>query len=154
MAKGPGRGKLPALENLLKKTPEQLVSTLERFGVDPDVDGLASRSERSWMRLERLAREGIEPDEAMWEQLDKSAERDMTQNLRKMTKSAIRTYRQSKLPNDKLMWLTVGDEKVCKSCEPRHGKVKTRKQWQASGMPGSANLVCTDECRCQLIPSP
>lgn len=152
--KGPGRGRLPALKNLLKKTPEQLLKTLDRFNIDPDMSGLVARSKKQWTNIERMLLEGTVPDAATWEKIHKQTEREMTNNLRKMVKSSIREYRLGQLgESGKFMWLTSG-KNVCPSCEPRHGKVKTMRQWKALGLPGSQGLVCSDECKCQLLPAP
>lgn len=153
--KGPGRGRLPDVDKLINKTPEQLVKTLNRFGINPDLDGIASRGKRAFASIERMLDEGIMPDEAMWERLASQHVREMTQNLRKMVKSSIRNYRQDKLgKKGKFIWITSGGANVCPSCEPRHGKIKTMAQWQALGLPGSQALVCNDECQCQLLPAP
>lgn len=149
-----GRGALPSEKNLIRKSPEDLVRTLKRFGIDPDVDAIARRAKRAYERLDRVIAEGGEPDAATWEAFDKQLEREVTQGLRQMTKAAIRNYKQARADeaSPKLMWETVGDANVCGSCEPRHGKVKTLAQWKAQGLPGSASLVCAAECRCELLP--
>lgn len=149
-----GRGALPALKNLMNKSPEDLVRTLGRFGLEPDMDALAKRANRAFERMDKILDAGLLPDPETWDMVDKSVEREMTGYLRQQVKAAIRNYRthRASLASDKFMWLTVGDEAVCSSCEPRHGEVKTMKQWQQAGVPGSANLKCGDECRCSLQP--
>lgn len=150
--KGPGR--LPLPKNLIDKTPDELLRTLNRFGIRPDLEQVSVNAERAYSRLAKAVNEGVEPDEAMWKSLAEQHDREMTQALRQLTKSAIRDYRVEQLANsDKLMWLTVGGDRVCPSCEKRHGKIKTMKQWMALGLPGSGALICQDECRCHLIPA-
>lgn len=154
MAKLSGPGRLPLPKNLIDKTPEELVRTLARFGIKPDIEQIAQNAERAYSRLAKAVNQGVEPDEAMWKSLEEQHEREMTQALRQLTKQAIRDYRVEQLSDaDKLMWLTVGGSNVCPSCEKRHGKIKTLKQWIALGMPGSGALICQDECRCHLIPA-
>lgn len=151
--KGPGR--LPELKNLIKKTPEQMIQTLSRFGVDPDVKAIEARANRAFGKLERVFAEGIEPDEALWKSIEDAHEREMAQSLRRMTKSAIRNYRIENLAKESpyQMWVAVGGgEKSCPSCEHRHGKVKTLQQWRDEGLPGSAALLCGEECNCHLLP--
>lgn len=150
-----GPGRLPLPQNLINKTPAELVRTLSRFGIKPDIEQISNNAERAYGRLAKAINEGVEPDEAMWQSLAEQHEREMAQSLRQMTKQAIRDYRVSQLAgtSDKFMWLTVGGSNVCPSCEKRHGKVKTLKQWAAVGMPGSGALICQDECRCHLIPA-
>lgn len=150
-----GPGRLPKIENMIDKTPEQLIKLLGRFNIDPDLSAIESRARRSYAKLERVIEEGIEPDEAFWADYEKSVETEMVQNLRKMAKRAIQLYRQKKLMGmgGRFVWVTVADDNVCPSCEPRHGKVKTMKAWQNVGLPGSGALVCSAECRCQLVPA-
>lgn len=151
--KGPGR--LPLPKNLIEKTPEDLIRTLSRFGVKPDIAQIDLNAERAYQRLAKAVNEGVEPDEAMWKSLEEQHAREMAQSLRQLTKQTIRDYRVDQLAgkSQQFMWLTVGDINVCPSCEPRHGKVKSMSQWRAIGLPGSGGLICQAECRCHLIPA-
>ncbi len=151
-----GPGRLPKLENLLDKSPDELIRTLNRFGIDPDLKAIESRANRAFGKLEQIIAEGVEPTEALWASIEKAHVREMEQSLRLMTKQAIRLYRIDKLAKQtgKLMWVAVeAGEHSCPSCEPRHGQVKTLAQWQAAGLPGSAALICNGECKCNLIPT-
>lgn len=150
-----GPGRLPLPKNLLEKPPADLVRTLARFGIRPDIEAISENADRAYTRLSKAVNEGVAPDEAMWQSLAEQHEREMTQALRQLTKQAIRDYRVEQLAgvSSNFMWLTVGGDKVCPSCEKRHGKIKTMKQWQAIGLPGSGALICQDECRCHLIPA-
>lgn len=151
-----GRGRLPDVQNLVDRTAPELVSILNRFGIDPDLKAIEKRANRAFERLDEILESGLEPDAATWDAIDKGVETAMTQNLRKMVKTAIRKYREARMleVSDKLTWLTVGGSRVCPSCKPRHGKVKTYKQWERMGLPGSPALICREECRCNLIPVP
>lgn len=150
--KGPGR--LPLPKNLINKSPDELLNTLKRFGIEPDLGLIDLNAQRAYGTLARAINEGVEPDDEMWERIEEQHVKEMTQSLRQMTKRAISDYRMAQLAgNDKLMWLSVGDLDVCPSCDKRHGKVKTFKQWRASGLPGSGALICGSECRCHLIPA-
>lgn len=151
-----GSGALPKLENLVDKGADELIRTLGRFGINPDVKAIEARAHRAFGKLERIIAEGVEPDAATWEAIDKAHVREMEQSLRRMTKQAIRLYRIDRLAEtaEKFMWVAVeGGEHSCPSCEPRHGQVKTMKQWNKAGLPGSAALICNEECRCHLIPA-
>ena len=151
-----GPGRLPSPKNLVKQTPTQLLSTLKRFGIAPDMKEIQQRAERAYQRLGKIIEAGIEPDEAMWKSLEEQNVREMEQSLRQMAKSAIRGYRQDQVKGSGhyFVWLTSGGTNVCPSCEPRHGKVKTWAQWERMGLPGSAGLLCGAECNCQLLPAP
>ena len=150
-----GSGRLPNPENLVDRTPEELVRTLNRFGIDPDLEGIEARGRRAMGKFDRLLEEGVMPDDALLEKLEQQNEREFTQNLRQMAKSAIRLYRNKRLEaaGASFMWVTSGRDNVCPSCEPRHGQVRTMPQWRRVGLPGSASLLCGAECNCQLVPA-
>jgi hypothetical protein len=148
-----GSGKLPELQNLINKSPEELMETLQRFGIEPDLKAIDRRASRAFQKLEAIIDEGIEPDEAVWQSIEASHQKEMEGSLRQMTKQAIRLYQQDKFrASEKLIWITRMTN-VCPSCKPRHGKVKTYAQWRAEGLPGSAGLLCSSECRCVLVPA-
>lgn len=150
--KGPGR--LPSPENLADQTPEQLMSTLSRFGIDPDVGGIMARGDRAFAKFERLISEGQIPDDALLEQLTDSVESEFQSNLVKMTKTAIRNYRERNIGDDDMgMWVTSGRDTVCGSCEPRHGQIRKMSDWRKRGLPGSSALLCGEYCNCQIIPA-
>lgn len=154
-AKGPGRGRLPSPENLINKTPAELIRTLDRFGLAPDLNSLYTRANRAFERLDQIIDERGFPDEATWEAIDKQIERETGQWLRQQVKSAMNTYKLSKLPPKALLtWVGVGDENMCPSCESRHGEQRTLAQWKALGLPGSPVLLCSKECRCGLHQDP
>lgn len=153
--KGPGR--LPLPKNLKQYTPDGLVRLLDRFGMSPDLNALNAAGTRALERLDSLIDDGIEPDEAAWEDVKTRFNREVGAFLRKQVKTAIKGYRVAKLQAEsgegvKLTWVSVADENTCPSCEPRHGKTKTLRQWKRLGLPGSGALVCGKECRCSLHP--
>jgi hypothetical protein len=153
-ARSPGRGRLPSVDNLIDADAAALIATLRRFGIEPDLEAIERRASAAFQRLDALLAEGQEPDEATWESLEKQIESDITRGLREMVKAAIRNYQDARGEGQAqyAIWQTVGDEKVCPSCEPRHGRRKTWSQWDRSGRPGSAALICSTECRCRLLP--
>lgn len=150
-----GSGALPSLENLNNKSPEELVRTLNRFGLEPDLAYLQKKATKAFDILEEVLREGGEPDAETWARIDAQIENEMTGFLRQQTKAAIRNYRRGKLAKSgakRFTWIALCDDATCKSCLKRHGKTKTMAQWQAQGLPGSSLLVCGKECRCDLHP--
>lgn len=148
-----GSGRLPELRNLLQKTPDELMATLARFGIEPDLKAIDRRANKAFQRLEAIIDEGVEPDDATWESIENQHVKEMEGTLRQMSKSAIRLYQHDRLPDGKNMWITRMTN-VCPSCKPRHGVVKTLAQWKLIGLPGSAALICSSECRCVLVPAP
>ena len=154
--RGPGR--LPSPQNLKQYSPEQLVRVLDRFGMSPDLVALNAAATRSFERLDSLIDDGIEPDAAAWAEVGKQLDREVGGFLRRQVKTAVKGYRIAKLQGElgegaMLTWISVADVNTCPSCEDRHGKTKTLRQWKRIGLPGSGALVCGKECRCGLHPA-
>lgn len=135
-------------------TPDELVRTLGRFNIEPDMAAIERRANAAFERLDSLLEQGIAPDDATWEQAEKQMRNDIARSLRTMTKAAIGKYQEARAQEVSryATWITVGDNDVCPSCEPRHGQTNTWKAWAVLGKPRSAALVCSAECRCQLVP--
>lgn len=149
-----GRGALPSLKNLQDKTPDELVRTLGRFGLEPDLENLVGRANRAFERVDELIANGQVPDEATLEAIAKGVEREVRGFLRQQVKAAIRNYKLKRMQDmglDKFTWvaLVIGS---CDSCLARHGKTKTMAKWRKEGMPGSSVLLCGKECKCHLAP--
>lgn len=151
LAKG---GALPGSERLSKMSPEDLVRTLNRFGIDPDIAAIEKRANAAFERLDAMLERGVSPDEATWEQVEKQFENDVKKSLRSMTKAAIRNYREARFIAEAkwATWVTSGRSSVCPSCSPRHGQTKTWEAWKKLGEPGSPALICGPECNCTLVP--
>lgn len=153
-----GPGRLPSPDNLKRYSPQQLVKVLGRFGMQPDLVALNAAATRSFERLDALIDSGVQPDDAAWKAVGQQLEKEVGGYLRKQVKDGIKGYRVAKLQATaqgegiKLTWIGVGVG-MCPSCEPRHGKTKTLRQWKRIGLPGSAALVCQKECRCGLHPN-
>lgn len=53
----------------------------------------------------------------------------------------------------KLIWVDVGDSKVCPDCRIRAKlEGKTLLEWHRLGLPGAGCTICRDRCRCLLLP--
>lgn len=152
--KGIGSGRLPQLENLTAKSPSEILATLERLNLAPDVRALERAAKRAYeARLEGVIEGGGTPDAETWKSIDKDIARSMTGVLRQQTKLAIHQYRKVKLQTlaRHFVWVAVGTGS-CPSCEVRHGQRNTMKAWDVLGGPGSAVLICKTECCCSLQP--
>jgi len=152
--RGPGRGRLPDFKSLTRKTPEQLVATLKRFGLEPDIKEFERRARRAYeQQLEAAIEDRGFPDADTWAAIDSQLDRAAVSVLRQQTKRAVHEYRIERLRDvaDRFVWIAVGTGS-CPSCESRHGKSKTMRQWEAAGLPGSSVLICQKECRCSLQP--
>lgn len=149
-----GRGALPSFETLAKLTPEQLVRTLARFGIAPDMGAIAAQADRAFERIGRLIDAGQVPDATTWEALEKDLTTRVENTLRDMTRDAIRGYRHERIAEvgGEFTWVAVMDEGTCVSCGGRHGKTHELAYWERTGLPGDASLVCERWCRCELMP--
>ncbi len=82
-------------------------------------------------------------------------------------RKALRPYHGDSLVSDRIAeepeergrgvevfrWITVLDDAVCRSCQPRHGLLLTEIEIDEEGLePGSADLRCNGNCRCILEP--
>lgn len=152
---GPGRGRLPKLHNLVTKGHVDLLRTLGRFNLQPDMNEVERAANRAFDRVDKLLEKGHVPDAATLDYVRGRVTKEITGLLRKQVKTAIRNYKFGKMEEmgfTKFAWIAVvlGS---CPSCLQRHGKVKTMPQWEAYGLPGSAVLLCEADCRCHLVPS-
>lgn len=151
-----GSGALPSVENLINKSPDQLIQTLGRFGIEPDLASIDRRAQKAFVNLSEMLADGKMPSDAAFERLGKQHEQEMTAALRQMTKQAIRLYKDKLTgsgPDTKEVWITSGGDNVCPDCEPLHGQIKTHAQWVALGLPGTRKHVCGLDCNCQLLPA-
>lgn len=149
-----GKGRLPSLENLKDKSPKQIVKTLERFGLEPDIRELTRTANRVFdQQLAGVLRSKGIPDRTTWNAIDSQVERALVGALRQQTKQAIHSYRKEQLRGvaKRFVWIAVG-KGSCESCEKRHGQSRTMREWELAGEPGSAVLLCKQECRCSLQP--
>lgn len=153
--RGPGSGKLPELKNLVDKSPDDLLRTLQRFNLQPDMNEVDRAANRAFDRVDKLLEGGHVPDAATLERVRATITKEITGTIRKQVKGAIRNYKFARMEEmgfTKYAWIAVvlGS---CPSCLTRHGKVKTMPQWEQYGLPGSAVLICEADCRCHLVPS-
>jgi hypothetical protein len=152
---GIGSGALPSLKNLQSKTPQDLVRTLGRFNMAPDMTSMVDNANKALARTYKLLESGEEPDDSTYAAIESEVDRAIASTLRDQVRNAIRGYKLGLLKgmgqDQRLTWVTTGTG-VCPSCVKRHGKTKTLKQWQAVGLPGSAVLYCQNHCKCSLVP--
>lgn len=149
-------GRIPSPENLINKTPFELIKTLKRFGIDPDTAAIDRRAKRSFRMLDEMTAEGKMPSEAQWERMAQTHERELNASLREMTKTAIRlnkAARRNAQPDDLEMWMTSEGDNVCPDCEPLHAQVKPHKTWVKLGLPGTSKHFCGKFCNCELVPA-
>ncbi len=80
-------------------------------------------------------------------------------SVRNITKNGVEwasnfAQKQVYLANDveDLTWQTASDGKECPDCRIRHGEDGTMDYWLTVGIPKSGFSVCTQHCRCVLVP--
>lgn len=150
--KGPGR--LPLPQNLINKTPEELVNVLARLNLEPDIDKLEAAGDKAFERVYKLLDEGIQPDDATLQTIESQVAVQVNSQLRQQVKGGIRDYRLAAFESldVPLTWVAQGTGS-CPSCEKRHGQTKSYSQWASQGLPGSSALICQEECNCSLLPN-
>lgn len=63
--------------------------------------------------------------------------------------SMFEVYEESEV--ELFIWVTVSGD-PCPQCLVRQGEVLTLEGWRALGLPKSGFSVCTDDCKCVLLP--
>ena len=52
----------------------------------------------------------------------------------------------------RFVWVTGANDRHCPRCAALAGQVRTMAEWEAAGeTPGSTELLCGGNCRCQLV---
>lgn len=151
----PDRETLPPPEELKKKTPEKLLLLLFLLGLKPNVTEFGRRARNLYeLQLGRVIESKGRPDKETWEAIDEQLTRTSQDVLSQQTKDTVRQYRKFRIKEvaEYFVWIAVMDKGTCKSCDDRHGKRKTMKQWEWYGEPGSPVLICQNRCRCVLQP--
>lgn len=70
-----------------------------------------------------------------------------------MLKTVVQTEDAPNSDEQAWQWVTVGDLRVCKDCQPRHGEIHSVDEWERLGIPKSGFSVCEDRCRCMILPA-
>lgn len=151
-----GGGRVPGLDKLGKMTDAELNLLLRRFGIARNRTELMSTAVgREAARLTGVTKS----TEALRRQILDRAESAVRRNLMTAAKEAVRGYQEERLvkagaTGDTLLeWSAVGgedgDERSCGDCPERHGEQRTKDEWEGDG-PGSLNLQCNGNCRCEL----
>lgn len=147
-------GRLPSRERMRQMSDAQLNLTLRRFGVEISRDAsLASEVRRASQRLVRTRR----PDTALVERVHRNAEAAVRRSLQIQVKDVIRRYtfaRYKAAGHEEFKWVCVLDNHSCESCLARHYyDPMPMDEWEQIGEPGSHNLLCNGQCRCELEPA-
>lgn len=151
----PGGRFVPSRDALERQSTGELVETLRRFGVEVDVERLLREAT---VRIERIA-VADRPDRATLIDSAGRVEAFMQRELAREAKDYVRRLEMVahglRGPGSRekvAVWQAVGDDRTCESCDDRHGEEATMDEWNGRGVPGSPNLVCDGNCRCELIP--
>ena len=147
-------GDVPELEALAGRSEAELLALLRSRGVSFDPDGeFVTQIERATKRLLGADR----PDDALVERVIRNAQSAARGSLLRLAKSTVREARVIPLErgreiNARWLWVAVLDDRTCESCDERHNESRTMAEWEQEGKPGSANLLCNGNCRCELLP--
>lgn len=147
-------GRLPSRTKMATMSNAELRFTIRRFGLQiPRGEMLPATIRRVSRRLIGASR----PDDALVAQVHKTAQRAVRQHLQVQVKDTMRRFEQAKYKAAgyrKFRWVCVLDSASCESCESRAtmGSL-AMKEWERIGEPGSHNLLCNGQCRCELQPS-
>jgi hypothetical protein len=142
---------LSKLKNADLKT---YIGVLKEVGLAPDLKAMNKIANQVYAtQLEAVIEGKGFADDDTWASIDAQVERAVVKELRQQTKAALHSHKKEQLKKiaTSFIWVAVLSGS-CESCEKRHGKKKTMKQWEAYGEPGSAVLKCQKECRCTLLP--
>jgi len=151
-----GVGNVRALSDM---TLEEIVDYMRSLGVDVDLDVLEQEARAALGTDARLIDRGVALDPEKKADLEARLKRAIERNARYAARQTIRQARDDAFkegddrePEDRyLMWVSVGDDGVCPSCEDRHGYVLTEFEWEGSA-PGDGDTICRQNCRCTLVP--
>lgn len=144
--------RLPDLDEIADLSDAQLRQLIARLGLDGDA--AARLADKFATASERLIGRKI-PDDALIDQVAAAARRAVRQSLMVSAKEAIRSSTMEKHRaggRTQMIWISVLDDGTCVSCEDRHGESRPLDAWETIGMPGSRELICNGNCRCELSP--
>lgn len=149
---------LPPIDELAGLSDDALRSILRDNGVAWNEDeALATQIERVSSRLIGAER----PDDALVERVIRSALSRTRTRLLGAAKGVVRDITTARSfrgrpPEAPMIWIALLDttpgHETCSSCEDRHNDSAPMSEWRERGLPGSANLLCGDQCRCELLP--
>lgn len=149
---GGGSGRLPDLDAIGNMSDAELERLLRRFGRHPDRDVLLSEAVERELRQLTRARN---PDQGLVERATDRAMSAVRRELMLDAKAAVREMHLESVlegtdTSTRFRWVSVLDDDVCNDCNWRHGERVTMAAWEDVGLPGSDNLVCNGQCRCEL----
>lgn len=145
---------LPRLQNIERRSSEQLIRTLRRVGATPDVARLRAAARQAQAQVIKAKTPDVATVNRAIESVERAIKRELVREMKDYTRRAemeaagLRGRGTKRVP---ATWVAVGDEKTCPSCDARDGVTKQMRAW-GDGVPGSADLVCDGNCRCILLP--
>ena len=140
-------------------TLDEIVSYMDGLGIQIDLDVLEQEARAALGTDARLIDRGVALDPEKKADLEARLKRAIERNARYTARQTIRQARADafKEGDDRpdedryLMWVSVGDDGVCPTCEDRHGYALTEFEWEGSA-PGDGDTICRQNCRCTLVP--
>lgn len=149
---------LPSDAELDAMSLEEMLATLERYGVRLDVERMYEEARAAVGRdAAQLARGTLAP--ARREDLEKRVAREVERQAVSAANQTMGDLRRRAIeesddrPDDErwLMWVTVNGDQACPDCMGRHGMIFLADAWEGDE-PGDGNTVCGGNCKCSLVP--
>lgn len=143
---------LPSTAALSKRSTKALLRTLRRFGIVLDAAAIESNVAAV---VSQLTAAGV-PSQALIQRTEAAVIRASRVVMIREIKDYVRRKQREGLGltgrgGGKAVWVAVLDSRTCPDCLARHGVKKTMADWEREGLPGSDNLICDGNCRCDLL---
>lgn len=151
----PAQYRLPNFEDMrvLAQSPEgqaRLLQTLEHYGVTPSMNRMKVMAGKY---IERMTDKTGDAFKAAVEELVNG---ESKRSLIGMNREIAQQYSSLRAIegniDQKMVWVSEGDDHVCEECDARSGEIQTWVQWQTEGPPGSRTCLGGSYCRCDLLP--
>jgi hypothetical protein len=151
----PAQYKLPNIEEmrLWSQTPEgraRLAAVLEQYGVTNSMNHMKTLASDYVQRMTGLT--GEDYKRAVNELITSETRRGALGMNREIAQqySSLRAIEGN--INQRMIWVSEGDDHTCEECDARAGEIQTFTEWQAEGPPGSRVCLGGSYCRCDLLP--
>jgi len=142
---------LPDIAGMVALDNDELIATLQRYGVFPSWQELRSDLSDYTRRLQRIPAGAPDYRERVEALMDAAGRRTLLGMARRTSERYATKEALDGDPNATLIRISEGDDHVCEQCEARAGIVGTLAEHEAMGGPGAASCLGGDYCRCQLM---
>ena len=145
---------LPPRSVLERRSTKAIAATLRRYGIRADLRTMEDGTVRAMMQLVSAPQPTANLIARTTEALRSKGQTQVALQL----KDFVRSQSMAALGltgkaggEQQAVWIAVMDKATCDDCMERHGVSKTMAEWEAEGLPGSENLMCNGNCRCDFL---